>query len=149
MINSTDNKHDDYLLSCAYRCLNMSCVPDTPNSFNLTAASRLSLKIKAEFFLAGMLGLHGNIRSLISAIKSIQGNVKSPVCQSPSPHWVDCVTRKPTGTSPLSFLWFPLPPTFSPSRSVTHAPSLSHVFCHMHTFTHTDTNAHIVNCDKH
>lgn len=63
---------------------------------DLTSVSQLSLKIKAAFFLAGMLGLHGNIRSIISAIKSEQGNVKSPDCQSPSPRWVDCVTYTAT-----------------------------------------------------
>lgn len=108
--------------------------PDAPNSFNLTAASRFSLKIKATFILAGMLGLHGNIRSIISAIKSIQGNVKSPVCQSLSPHWVDCVTHKPTGIPPL--IYPPSTHLVSPlSRSVIQPPSPSYAFCHTHAFT--------------
>lgn len=48
---------------------------------NLASVPELSLKIKAAFFLAGMLGLHGNIRPIVSGIKSIRGNVKSPVCR--------------------------------------------------------------------
>lgn len=53
----------------------------------LHPCTRLPYQIKVAFFLTKLLGLHGNVRSIISAIKSLWGNVKSPICQSPSPHW--------------------------------------------------------------
>ena len=104
----------------------------------------LSFQIKATFFPAGMLGLHGNIRSITSAIKSVQGNVKSTVCQSPSLHWVACVTHKLTGIVPLSTLALSSISTLSfchtCSFSLIRFLSYTHVYTHTHTHKHTHTN---------
>lgn len=76
----------------------------------------------------------------------MRGNVKSPVCQSPSSHWFDCVIHKPTGRRP-----FPSSIIFSSTLLVS--PSFSLFFCHtcsfsltlsvVYTHVHTTTHAHI------
>ncbi len=83
----------------------------------------------------------------------MRGNVKSPVCQSPSLHWVDCVTHKPTGRPPssllLSFFFFFLlhSPCLTSFIFLSHMPlfsrTISGVYTHVHTQTHTHTHTHV------